>query len=94
MKKVYVCIAVFALLSGFAIFCDMFVSSKVGEIVANLEQEQFEEAREQWHALIKYSNFIMVDLTLVSDVSVSLTREEKNVAVLLLKHFLSDNLDN
>jgi hypothetical protein len=119
MRKVYVCAAILVLTVVFAAICEVYVMNTVRETAELLEQaaeirrngdypraaEYAESARIKWQELIDKSNFLLTDLTLVSDVTNALSRinslaatdnserflEENAVAILLLGQFLSDN---
>ena len=122
MKKVYTCIVVLALLIGYAAGCQIYVSGSINRTVNHLEnaaqgriygdydasRAHAIAAQEEWHKLLAKSDFLLADLTIAPEVTVSLSRvstlaatestdnrfyEEKNVAILLLRHFLSDNQD-
>ena len=121
MKRIFVCIGIFAVLVTFAAVCEFYVSDtveqtaallanavesrKVGDNAASIEYA--DSAWEKWRELTKKSNFVLADLTIVSDVTVSLVRvstlahgddserfvEECAATIVMLEHFLADNQD-
>ena len=119
MKRVYICCAVFVVIMVYSYFTERYVKRAVDEtshcLSAAMSERRngdtaaaFEHADAAWHSwreLTKYSSYILADLTIASDVTVSLARvrvlaesgdderfaEECIATVLLLEHFLADN---
>jgi len=119
MKRIYVCIGIFAVVVVFSVICHNYVSSTVRQTSELLksaaesrEAGDFAAAREyadlaweKWRTLTDLSNYVLSDLTVAADVTISLSRvvvlasgedserfrEEVTATVLLLEHFLGDN---
>jgi hypothetical protein len=119
MKKVWLCVTAFLLLIAYSVVCEFYVVNTIKKTTVFLEnaavsrengdynasREYVDAAQRKWLEIVGKSNFLLIDLTAVSDVSVSLSRvatlvegentdrfrEENRVAILLLRHFLSDN---
>ncbi|MCL2037303.1 MAG: DUF4363 family protein [Oscillospiraceae bacterium] len=119
MKRIGICIGIFAALFVFASISENYAMNKikqtglfVSQAVEARRAGDFESAKEnaefaweEWRSLSKMSNYVLSDLTIIADVSVSLSRvvtlaqgddserffEECTATILLLKHFKSDN---
>jgi hypothetical protein len=119
MKRIYVCIGIFLVVVTFSVISQLYVSDTVRETVDFLKKAQEShsdgdlpsareytaKAWEKWRELTDWSNYVLSDLTVASDVTLSLTRvvvlsydgdgdrfqEEIAATVLLLEHFLADN---
>ena len=119
MKRIYVCAVIFVVIVGFTLVCENYVSATVDETVQLLEQaaqsrrdgdypqsrEYADSAWQKWRDFSRHSDYILVDLTIAADVTVSLARvgmladtddnerflEECVATILMLEHFLADN---
>ncbi|MCL1903079.1 MAG: DUF4363 family protein [Oscillospiraceae bacterium] len=119
MKRVYLCGVLFIAVIAYSIFCQVYVSRNIHlttEMLSQAAQERQAEnyavsrdyadsAWNTWTALTKKSGFMLADLTVAADVTVSLSRvvtlsrsgeterfiEECAATILMLEHFLGDN---
>ena len=119
MKRIYFCTGLFVVIFAFAFMCNVYVSATVeqtAQLLADAAEsrrngdssaasEAADSAWEKWSGLAKYSGYVLSDLTIVADVTVSLARvgmlaqtddsdrflEECTATIVLLELFLADN---
>jgi hypothetical protein len=105
--------------SVFAILCEIYVLDAIRDTAEllnlavqsresgdyPLSREYTETAWEKWRALTNKSNYVLADLTIASDITISLSRvmslsegndderfkEECKATVMYLEHFMADN---
>jgi hypothetical protein len=119
VKRIYLCIAIFAALVIFATVCEIYVTNTVRQtsrLLAqaadsrragdySLSREYADSAWEKWRSLNAKSRFVLSDLTISADVTVSISRvtvlasgsdserfiEECTATIMMLEHFIADN---
>ncbi|MCL1866092.1 MAG: DUF4363 family protein [Oscillospiraceae bacterium] len=119
MRKIYFCLGILVALIIFVNLCENYVTNTVRDtselLIQSVEsresgdlpqsREYIDTAWDKWRSLCKKSNLVLSDLTIVADVTVSLSRvislsetddddrftEECSATIMLLEHFAADN---
>ncbi|MCL2071485.1 MAG: DUF4363 family protein [Oscillospiraceae bacterium] len=119
MKRIYFCTVLFVFVVVYSLSCQIYVSNAINRTIEHLNQasesrkngdfaasaEHAHSAWSEWRGLTKRSSYVLADLTVAADVSISLSRvasvantddtdrfiEECTASILLLQHFLADN---
>jgi hypothetical protein len=88
---VYLCAVILVVLVALAWSCEFYVTRAVNNTIELLEDGELVAAHENWQRLTRFSNFLLVDLTLVPHIAVAFAQEDATSAITLLEHFRSDN---
>jgi hypothetical protein len=119
VKRIYLCIGIFISVIAFSVFCQFYITNTVEQMYQLLNKaaesriagdypasrEYADSALKKWRGLTKRSSYILADLTIAADVTVSLSRvamtartddsnrflEECAATILMLEHFLAYN---
>jgi len=88
VRRIYVCIGIFAVIIAYAVVCEIYVANTVRqttELLGNAAEsrsngdysaagEYVDSAREKWCGLTRQRGFILANLTMIPEVAVSLSR--------------------
>jgi len=121
MKRIYVCIGILVVLVALTAISEIYVANTVKQTTLLLSnaiessgagddtaaREYADSAWKQWRSLTQKSGYVLADLSIVAEVTVSLSRvstlaysdnsdrflEECAATIVMLEHFLADNQD-